>query len=117
MLRNFEGVITSYPEPENYVAGRAEEYFEMVYPDMLEKKSLSGISGIMNDQHFNLVPEGLTRLNRRKGYNQDPAHSSLKDKRSKRDELKEKKFKALTEKEKGTNTGKNPKQENEPIKD
>ncbi|MEH7121246.1 lysine 2,3-aminomutase, partial [Neobacillus vireti] len=117
MLRNFEGVITSYPEPENYVPGRAEAYFESVYPDMKEKKSLAGIAGIMNDQHFNLVPEGLTRLNRRKQYNQDPAHSSLKDKRSKRDELKEKKFKALTEKEKGNNSGENTDQSIKPIKE
>jgi len=66
---------------------------------MEEKRSLAGIAGIMNDQHFNLVPEGLTRLNRRKDYNQDPAHTTLKDKRSKRDELKDKKYKALTQKE------------------
>jgi lysine 2,3-aminomutase len=66
---------------------------------MDEKCSLTGIAGIMNDQHFNLVPEGLTRLNRRKDYNQDPEHTTLKDKRSKRDELKDKKFKALTQKE------------------
>ncbi|MFB5194445.1 lysine 2,3-aminomutase [Neobacillus sp. KR4-4] len=112
ILRNFEGVITSYPEPENYVPGRAEEYFQEVYPDMEEKRSLTGIAGIMNDQHFNLVPEGLTRLNRRKDYNQDPAHTTLKDKRSKRDELKDKKFKALTQKEmegqKPANKGKSP---------
>jgi lysine 2,3-aminomutase len=28
VLRNFEGVITSYPEPENYVPGRADDYFQ-----------------------------------------------------------------------------------------
>ena len=78
--------------------GTAEGYFQEVYPDMDEKKSLSGIAGIMNDQHFNLVPEGLTRLNRRKEYQQNPTHSSLKDKRSKRDELKEKKFQAQQKK-------------------
>lgn len=99
VLRNFEGVITSYPEPENYIPGRAEEYFKQVYSDMEEKKSLAGIAGIMNDQQFNLVPEGLTRLNRRKEYNQDPSHASLKDKREKRDELKEKKFKAVMQKD------------------
>lgn len=102
VLRNFEGVITSYPEPENYIPGRAEDYFQEVYSDMEEKRSLAGIAGIMNDQHFNLVPEGLSRLNRRKGYTEDPVHSSLKDKRGKRDELKDKKFKALSEKELGS---------------
>lgn len=69
---------------------------------MEEKRSITGIAGIMNDQHFNLVPEGLSRLNRRKDYYQDPAHTTLKDKRGKRDELKDKKFKALTQKEMGS---------------
>ncbi len=78
MLRNFEGVITSYPEPENYVPGRAEDYFKEIYPDMERKRSITGIAGIMNDQHFNLVPEGLARLNRRKEYDQDPTHSTIK---------------------------------------
>lgn len=94
VLRNFEGVITTYPEPENYVPGRAEGYFKKTYPDMDEKKSNVGIAALMNDQQFNLVPEGLARLDRREKYESDPAHSSLKDKREKRDELKEKKFKA-----------------------
>lgn len=46
----------------------------------------------MNDNKFNFVPEGLNRLDRRNNYQEDPTHSSLKDKREKRDELKEKKF-------------------------
>lgn len=94
VLRNFEGVITTYPEPENYVPGRAEGYFKEIYPDMDEKKSNVGIAALMNDQQFNLVPEGLARLDRREKYDSDPEHSSLKDKRGKRDELKEKKFNA-----------------------
>jgi lysine 2,3-aminomutase len=48
----------------------------------------------MNDSKFNLVPEDLNRLNRRQKYLEDQSHSSLKDKREKRDELKEKKFQA-----------------------
>lgn len=48
----------------------------------------------MNDSKFNLIPEELNRLNRRKKYQEDLSHSSLKDKREKRDELKEKKFQA-----------------------
>lgn len=98
MLRNFEGVITTYPEPENYVPGRAEDYFKEVYPDMEEKRSNIGIASLMNESQFNLVPEGLTRLNRRQQYNQNPAHQTLKDKRGKRDELKEKKFQAQQKK-------------------
>jgi lysine 2,3-aminomutase len=58
VLRNFEGVITSYPEPQNYQAGRAD-------------------------------------------YHTNPEHSSLKDKRDKRDELKEKKYKFEQEKNEG----------------
>lgn len=98
VLRNFEGVITSYPEPENYVPGRAEGYFKQVYPDYEKKKSNTGIAAIMNDSEFNLIPEGLGRIDRREKYEEDPAHASLKDKREKRDELKEKKFMAQQKK-------------------
>ena len=98
VLRNFEGVITTYPEPENYVPGRAEDYFKKIYPDMEEKRSNTGIASFMNDSQFNLVPEGLARLNRRQQYQQNPEHQTLKDKREKRDELKEKKFQAQQKK-------------------
>jgi lysine 2,3-aminomutase len=94
ILRNFEGVITSYPEPENYTPGRAEDYFKGIYPDYENKKSNVGIAAVMNDSKFNLIPEDLQRLNQRKKYQQDPTYSSLKIKREKRDELKEKKFMA-----------------------
>ena len=63
-----------------------------MYPDYEKKKSNTGIAAIMNDSEFNLIPEGLGRLDRREKYEEDPAHASLKDKREKRDELKEKKF-------------------------
>jgi lysine 2,3-aminomutase len=98
VLRNFEGVITSYPEPENYVPGRAEEYFKTIYPDFDEKRSVVGIASLMNDQEFNIVPKDLARLNRRETYQQNPAHQTLKDKREKRDQLKEKKFQAQQKK-------------------
>lgn len=94
ILRNFEGVITSYPEPENYVQGKAEEYFKEVYPEYEKYKSNVGISAVMNESKFNLIPKDLQRLDRRHKYQKDPKHSSLKDKREKRDELKEKKFQA-----------------------
>lgn len=98
VLRNFEGLITTYPEPENYVPGRAEVYFEKIYPDMEEKNSKTGIASLMNDSQFNLVPEGLTRIDRRKQYQQNPDHQTLKDRRKTRDELKEKKFQAQLKK-------------------
>jgi lysine 2,3-aminomutase len=94
VLRNFEGVITSYPEPQNYIPGKAEDYFKSVYPEYEKYKSNVGISAVMNDSKFNLVPEDLNRLDRRKKYQENPTHSSLKDKRGKRDKLKEKKFQA-----------------------
>jgi lysine 2,3-aminomutase len=93
VLRNF-GVITTYPEPQNYVAGRAEDYFKKIYSDFEDKKSLVGIAGLMNDVKPNLVPEGLNRLERKKEYETNPEHTSLKDKLGKRDQLKEKKFQA-----------------------
>jgi lysine 2,3-aminomutase len=63
-----------------------------VYPEYKEKDSTFGLSGLFNDHHFNLVPEGLNRLQRRIEYSENPEQSSLKDKRDKRDQLKEKKY-------------------------
>jgi lysine 2,3-aminomutase len=94
VLRNFEGVITSYPEPENYVPVRADDYFKGIYHDYEKYKSTVGIAAVMNGSKLNLIPEDLNRLDRRKKYQEDPSHSSLKDNREKRDELKEKKFHA-----------------------
>lgn len=94
VLRNFEGVITTYPEPENYVPGLAEDYFNEIYPDSDSKKSLSGIAGLYEDAQFNLIPEGIGRISRRKTFETNPEHASLKNKREKRDELKEKKYRA-----------------------
>jgi lysine 2,3-aminomutase len=98
VLRNFEGVITTYPEPENYAPGLADDYFKGIYPDMEEKRSDIGIAGLMNDKQFNLVPEGLKRMNRRENYVTNPEHASLKNQREKRDQLKEKKFQAQQKK-------------------
>lgn len=113
VLRNFEGVITTYPEPENYVSGKADDYFKSIYPEMEEKRSNVGIAGLMNDVQFNLVPEGLSRIDRRKWYEQNPNHQTLKNKREKRDELKEKKYQAQLHKEMAqeSNDSKNEKQE------
>ena len=98
VLRNFEGVITTYPEPKQYTPGLADDYFKGVYPDMEEKQSNIGVSGLMNDKQFNLVPEGLKRMNRRENYVTNPEHASLKNQREKRDLLKEKKFQAQQKK-------------------
>jgi len=100
VLRNFEGVITTYPEPENYVPGRADAYFSEHYESLENKKSKVGIAGLLGDG-FNLVPEGISRLTRRKKYTEDPTHSTLKDKREKRDQLKEKKYLSTLKKMQG----------------
>lgn len=66
---------------------------------MEEKRSDIGIAGLMNDKQFNLVPEGLKRMNRRENYVTNPEHASLKNQREKRDQLKEKKFHKTTKEE------------------
>lgn len=47
----------------------------------------------MSDKKFNLVPDDLQRMNRRKDYEDNETHASLKDKRDKRDQLKDKNIK------------------------
>lgn len=100
VLRNFEGVITSYPEPQGYVAGRADEYFEQTYEGFKEKQSNTGISAILQEECSTLIPNSLERNNRRLSFQQTEGYSTLKDRREKRDELKEKKY--LTEIKKRT---------------
>ena len=100
VLRNFEGVITSYPEPTNYQSGSAEDYFNGIYQSHDMEPSRIGITGLMNDEQFTLVPDSLERYDRRKNFQESPTFSTLKDKREKRDELKEKKYLAQLQKEK-----------------
>lgn len=102
ILRNFEGVITFYPEPKDYVPNRAEAYFNEIFPDFDQKQSTIGIAAIANETKFTIVPEGLDRIERRKMYEADPNHKSLKDLREKRDEWKEKKYQAMLKKIDGT---------------
>ncbi|WP_223831568.1 hypothetical protein [Bacillus swezeyi] len=102
VLRNFEGVISSYPEPENYVPGRADDYFADIYPEVMKEKEQIGIAAIFEDQSMSYTPEGLARLKRRESYSDRPDHETLKSRRAKRDELKEKKFLAQQKKESET---------------
>jgi lysine 2,3-aminomutase len=105
VLRNFEGVITTYPEPEQNTPGLADDYLKGIYPDMEEKRSDIGIAGLMNDKQFNLVPEGMKRMNRREKYVNYPEHVSLENQREKRDQLKEKKFQAQQKKSTSSKKG------------
>lgn len=89
ILRNFEGVITSYPEPQNYEPGKADDYFNETM-NITEQPAAIGITALIKDEKFNIVPEGLNRFDRRKTYETNPEHATLKDKRGKRDEMKEK---------------------------
>ncbi|WP_078596836.1 lysine 2,3-aminomutase [Evansella clarkii] len=106
VLRNFEGVITSYPEPQNYVPGRANDYFYSYYEKKEQKRV--GVSALMNDEKFNLVPEGLNRLDRRKQYEASENHQTLKQLREKRDQMKERKWKKEQERLKEKNTTETP---------
>ena len=45
----------------------------------------------MSDKKFNLVPDDLQRMNRRKDYEENETHATLKDKRDK--QLKDKNIK------------------------
>ncbi|WP_202079723.1 lysine 2,3-aminomutase [Caldalkalibacillus salinus] len=87
VLRNFEGVITSYPEPEHYTPGQADAYFDDVYGPSDERSV--GVSAIMDETEFNLVPKGLQRMKKRETY-EEAGRESLKDRRDKRDQMKEK---------------------------
>ena len=59
VLRNFEGVITTYEEPEDYVVG--------CHCENKEEEKLIGIAALLNGQKLTIEPEDLERnLRRRK---------------------------------------------------
>ncbi|WP_044641375.1 lysine 2,3-aminomutase [Risungbinella massiliensis] len=60
VLRNFEGVITSYPEPESY-----QPHDSTTCAYCLEANGSAGIAGLMQDEMVNLVPQKLRREERR----------------------------------------------------
>lgn len=107
ILRNFEGVITSYPEPEHYIPNQADAYFESVFPEAVDKKEPIGLSAILADKEISFTPENVARIKRREAYTAKPGHETLKDRREKRDQLKEKKFLAQQKKEKEAESGGN----------
>lgn len=59
ILRNFEGVITTYSEPENYVPGCQ---CEVCRGEKKDKRV--GVAGLLNNQQMALEPEGLERKER-----------------------------------------------------
>ncbi len=56
ILRNFEGVITTYKEPDTYIPSCSCEVCKSG-----EKVELVGVSGLLNNQKMALEPEGLER--------------------------------------------------------
>ncbi len=99
VLRNFEGMIVNYPEPPNYIEGRADAFYEEFIT--VQKQLNDGPKSIYDvaiaPTRANLIPEGLRRMDKRDEYTEDQSHLSLKDMRIKRDQLKQKKFRAQHE--------------------
>ncbi len=90
VLRNFEGVISSYPEIKNYEPGTADSYFSEVYD--LKAYESTGVSKLLAPEPSkSLVPTNLRRYKLRERYKKEGAET-LKDKRENRDLLKQKKL-------------------------
>ena len=67
ILRNFEGIITSYPEPKNYKGDQALDYFYKMYPQFEDNSSVTGILSIVQDKKaVSLTPDNLPRIYKRK---------------------------------------------------
>ncbi|KUP06478.1 lysine 2,3-aminomutase [Bacillus coahuilensis p1.1.43] len=98
VLRNFEGVITTYPEPERYTPGTGEDYFFSIYSRTNDSSDTVGISALLQDNGRTITPENLSRYERRETYQVDPSHESLKNFREKRDQLKEKNISSSSKK-------------------
>ncbi len=59
-------MITSYPEPENYIPNQADDYFESVFPGTMAKHEPVGLSAIFADKEVSFTPENVSRIDRRK---------------------------------------------------
>lgn len=68
ILRNFEGVITTYEEPSNYTPGCNCEVCRGE-----RKVARVGVAGLLNDQQMALEPEGLERKKRKKTVKEETA--------------------------------------------
>ncbi len=70
VLRNYEGVITTYHEPENYRPPKCDRDCQKCHLQLnLEShKAPEGVEGLLADadKHVSLVPEGNVRHGRRK---------------------------------------------------
>jgi lysine 2,3-aminomutase len=59
IMRNFEGVITTYTEPENY-----KHTCQCDVCTGKKKAELIGVASLLNNQRISLEPEGLERKKR-----------------------------------------------------
>ncbi|HBT73232.1 MAG TPA: lysine 2,3-aminomutase [Lysinibacillus sp.] len=90
VLRNYEGVISSYPEIKHYESDTADSYFSEVYD--LKSYESTGVSKLLEaEPSKSLVPTNLPRYKLRERYKEEGAET-LKDKRENRDLLKQKKI-------------------------
>ncbi|HAU34363.1 MAG TPA: lysine 2,3-aminomutase [Lysinibacillus sp.] len=90
VLRNYEGVISSYPEIKHYESGTADSYFSEVY-DLKSYDSTGVLKLLETEPSKSLVPTNLRRYKLRERYKEEGVET-LKDKRENRDVLKQKKM-------------------------
>ena len=69
ILRNFEGVITTYTEPDNY-----QETCQCEYCRGEREGRLVGVAGLERGQSLSLEPKGLARTERCHGGQKGAAH-------------------------------------------
>lgn len=67
ILRNFEGVITTYAEPEDYKN-------ECQCPDCKKEKNNEGVASLLQGNQLSLEPEGLERKKRGHNNRKHPIH-------------------------------------------
>ncbi len=72
VLRNYEGVITTYQEPERYQVTRSDEPWDEAV-DKVHEMTPIGVEKLLSDEDeaISLVPENTDRIGRRNGNGQD----------------------------------------------
>ncbi|MGG0855113.1 YokU family protein [Metabacillus fastidiosus] len=72
-------------------------FFSLLYKlyinDRKQKTSKIGIAGIFEETHLTITPNNLNRPKRREAYETETSHTTLKNCRDKRNEMKERKYK------------------------
>jgi lysine 2,3-aminomutase len=63
ILRNYEGYITTYEEPSDYIPGDAAKFKGIKRPE----PGQSGVSGLLEGEHMFIKPEGFDQIHDRSG--------------------------------------------------